>query len=373
MRSRPHLAWIAGLLGLVGAMATRVAAAPRVERPVLNVVGACPGAEMVGRAIESLIPGQVLSSADGPARIDLLDQGDSYRVTVTAGGAARERVYRDLAHDCEQRARFAGVFIVLTLMPPEVLVEAAKPAVPASSAAPAASFATDGRSAGAAVAGPAGEVAAVGPPPALNRPEPAPAVRAGAPTSPRAESPATEQPQAGGAFAPLVRIDLGALSELSPAVSSAPSALGWGGAVRCGVGGRRAAGVIGVAWLPRADFTIAGVSGREDRLPIDVSVRLGPGRGRSEVAGELGVVGELLFIEGLNTVHPGHETRFGLGGRAGGTWRLGAGRLAPVIGLHAIWYPKPFDLETTPAGALGKTASLWLGATIGGSLFAAGR
>ena len=45
---------------------------------------------------------------------------------LTVSNTQRVRVYRDVARDCEQRARFAAVFVVLTLMPPELLIETPK-------------------------------------------------------------------------------------------------------------------------------------------------------------------------------------------------------------------------------------------------------
>jgi hypothetical protein len=350
-------------LGLVGTAAVAVrplAAAPRVEKPALNAMGVCPGVEAVGGAIETLIPGHALTSSDGPARIDVQDQGDSYRVIVTAASGAHERVYRDVARDCGQRARFAAVFIVLTLMPPELLLEPAKTspvgaAVPATGPPPS----VLGEAAKRTVVGPS-EVPTV---PTVPAPPP--------PATIVLEERKTAQPAA-PATPLVVRIDLSAVSEWGPDIQSAPSTWGWGGALRTAVGKRSVAAVVGVAWLPREDFSIDGVRGREGRVPLDASLRLGQGRGRSQLTGELGLVGQLLFVEGLNTASPRHETRLDLGPRLAGAWRLGAGRFAPVLGLHAVWFPRPFTLETTPLGSLGKTASLELGLSLGVAWFAAG-
>jgi hypothetical protein len=49
------------------------------------------------------------------------------------------------------------------------------------------------------------------------------------------------------------------------------------------------------------------------------------------------------------------------------TVRLGRprARIAPVAGVHAIAFPRPYDIATTPQGVLGRTPTLWIGATLG--------
>src|SRR5579871_6666226 len=99
----------------------------RAEPPAsLAVNGVCPNPEALWAAISSLVPGKELDRL-GAAKVEVSDLGDTYRVAVSAKGIDRLRVYRDLGHDCDHRARFAAVFIVLTLMPPDVLIEKAPP------------------------------------------------------------------------------------------------------------------------------------------------------------------------------------------------------------------------------------------------------
>ena len=74
----------------------------------------------------SLVPSGALESLPRTAAVDVADAGDTYRVRLTVSNTQRVRVYRDVARDCEQRARFAAVFVVLTLMPPELLIETPK-------------------------------------------------------------------------------------------------------------------------------------------------------------------------------------------------------------------------------------------------------
>ena len=61
----------------------------------------------------------------------LVEEGDSYTVSVTKADATRMTTgYTDVARDCDTRARFAAVFVVLTVFPPELDLELHKPAPP---------------------------------------------------------------------------------------------------------------------------------------------------------------------------------------------------------------------------------------------------
>ena len=103
------------------------AAPPALAEPppvAITVNGVCPNAEAIWAAVASIVPAKDLDRFAAAAKVDVSDLGDSYRVSVNAKGIDRLRVYRDLAHDCDHRARFAAVFVVLTLMPPDVLFDA---------------------------------------------------------------------------------------------------------------------------------------------------------------------------------------------------------------------------------------------------------
>src|SRR5262245_46557131 len=100
--------------------------------PSIATSGACPEGAAVTAAIGALLPQGGLDSLPRSASAEVSDLGETYRATVRLEGRTWVRVYRDLARNCEQRARFAAVFIVLTLVPPELLVEstAASPGPP---------------------------------------------------------------------------------------------------------------------------------------------------------------------------------------------------------------------------------------------------
>jgi hypothetical protein len=290
---------------------------PAASPPRLVASGACPSSETVWSAITMLVPKRAIDALPSSAAIEVSDLGDDYRVTVTKNGAPRERTYRDTARDCEQRARFAAVFIVLTLMPPELLAE-----LPASPAPP--------------------------PPPAVV------AAPAAPPSSP---APAPR----------LVRLELGAFWDVAPPVLSAPSMTGPGGELRVAIGRGRFAGVAGLGAQARASFTVDALEAREERVSFDVGVRGTRALGGLDLAGELSLAGAVFRAQGINTAAPQQQTRLDVGARAGLVLRLGSprARIAPIVGAHATFFPKPYDIATTPQGILAETPSLWLGATVG--------
>src|SRR5450432_780774 len=288
-------------------------AASAVSPPPLRAVGSCPSSEGVWASIATLVPGGALEALPGAATIDLVDLGDNYRVTVTKGDDARERIYRDAARDCGQRARFAAVFIVLTLMPPELMV-----------------------------------TPPVKPPPAVSAPV--------APAAPPAWAPL-----------PRFRFELGAFWDAAPAVFAAPSMASPGGELRLALGRRLLRVVVGVGAQTRARFTLGGLEAREERASLDVGLRAARAFSRLELGGEASVVSAVFRAQGTNTAGPERQTRLDLGGRAGLVLRFGAPRtrFAPFVGVHATFFPSPYDIAARPQGVLGHTPSLWLGATVG--------
>ena len=314
--------------GVVFAIAGLAATAARAQPPgtrlnaaagaaaaaaVISVDGTCPDERAVDGAITALIPRGVGALPESAA-VSVEDLGETYRVDVTSEGVARARLFRDAARDCEQRARFAAVFIVLTLLPPELALPVQPPPMPPP------------------------------PPPVVVITPPAP------PPAPRR-----------------LRLEAGVLGEAAPAVAASASMLALGGELRAAYRLGRVAATIGVGVEPRISFSIAGLDGRELRVPIDVGLRIQRTAGAVEIAGELSVVAAPFRAEGLDTAKPTSGTRLDLGGRAGGVLRFAGPltRLAPFVGLHAVLFPGPYEISATPAGGLGTTPVLWLGATAG--------
>ncbi len=284
--------------------------------PEISSTGSCPSADAIWTAMSSLVPSGALESLPRAAAVDVADSGESYRVRLTVSNTQRVRVYRDVARDCEQRARFAAVFVVLTLMPPELLIET--PKLPAAEPGPE-------------------------PPPEPLRP----IVVEAAPRR--------------------LRFELAALGDAAPAVLSAPEMTGAGGELRAAIGAGQLAALFAVGLQPRTDFTVGGLRAREQRIPIDAGIRWRQAQRWVEIDGEASLVAALFRAQGLSPVVAKEATRVDLGLRAGIVLRVGArdARVAPIAGLHAVYFPRPYDLALLPAGVVGRTPSLRLGATAG--------
>jgi len=276
--------------------------------PLISASGACPSLETISAAVTALIPNGGLDALPRSAAVEVSDLGDSYRVKVVAEGVDRVRIFRDVGHDCQQRARFAAVFIVLTLLPPELVIDVQPPESP---------------------------------------PQPVPA-------------PPEPPPRPG-------RLEIGALVDLAPAVFDAPQIVALGGELRAARRFGWLAGVVGVGVEPRSSFTKDGLQGRQWRIPLDLGLRGWRPLGPCELDGEAAIAGAIFHAEGLNTLVPQQGTRLDLGARVGVAVRLGrpSSRAVPFVGLHALVFPRPYEIATTPLGTLGSMPALWLGATFG--------
>ncbi len=287
-----------------------VAAPPVVAAaPPIWTSGTCPGLEMISAAVTALIPHGGLDSLPRSAAVEVADLGDSYRVNVVAEGVPRVRIFRDVGHDCVQRARFAAVFIVLTLLPPELVIDV--------------------------------------------QPEAAP--------EPRRAAPAPEPPPRP------FRLDVGAVLDVAPAVWGAPQMVAPGGELRIARRFGGLAGVLGAGLEPRASFSQGGLLGRETRVPLDLGLRAWRPLGPWELDGEAAIAAAIFHAEGLNTLMPQQGTRLDLGARVGVALRFGspAARAVPFVGLAALLFPRRYEIATTPQGALGSTPALWIGVALG--------
>jgi len=292
---------------------------PPVISPAISVEGSCPSLAMITAAVAALIPHGGVDLLPRSGKVEVADLGDRYRVGVLAPGVPRARVFQDDNRDCELRARFTAVFVVLTLLPPGSILDLQPKVLP--------------------------------PPPAPASPAPAP-IAAAEPTRRR------------------FRLELGAIVDAAPAVFEAPRMVGPGGELRVVRRLGRVAGVLAVALEPRVGFTIAGLSGRQTRVPLDLGVRLDRRAGPFAFGGEIGLAAAIFHADGLNTAMPQAGTRLDLGGRAGILLRCDrwSARAAPFVGLHALLFPWPYEIAIAPAGTLGSTPVLWLGATLGVSM-----
>ncbi|HEX2674896.1 MAG TPA: hypothetical protein VHM25_28665, partial [Polyangiaceae bacterium] len=241
----------------------------------------------------NLIPPERHSLLARGVRVELQDLGDSYRVAVWKDGASVNKNYSDPARDCDGRARFAAVFTVLTLMPPELGAEP--------------------------VAEPEPKPEPKQPPPAL---EPA-----------AVEQPASAHMQA---LPPFVHLELSALVVYAPAILEAPGMHSFGGELRIALGRGALSGTLSVGYLPRASFELNGVHGELSRVPMSVGARY---RGDFEawsLSADFGLllVAERVRANNLLTTTPESAANFGL--RAGVQLARQFGpHFAPFLGAFA--------------------------------------
>ena len=318
---------VAALLACAGlGLPARAAAADDGAAALISVDGSCPDEPAIDGAITALIPRGVAALPE-TARVAVVDLGETYRVAVKAEGTARARLFRDPGRDCEQRARFAAVFIVLTLLPPELAIRPPPPAPPP-------------------------------PPPPSPELRPAPPVPAPVPVV--APGPAPRR----------WRLEVTALLDGAPPAAASTAMLATGGEVRAARTLGPVALALGIGVEPRTSFSVGGLDGRATRLPMDLSLRLPRALGGVELAGEVGLAVAPVHAEGLGTAQPASGTRLDVGARAGLALRFArpGARLAPFLGLHVVLFPWPYELTVKPAGGLGTTPVLWLGARAGLSI-----
>jgi hypothetical protein len=306
----------AAALGALGhaARAGEAPTTPAVPFEATSAIGgpsACPRPDAVWGELLTLVPRERLEARLGalargktPA-VEIVDLGVPYR--IIAAGQVRE--YRDESRDCAYRARIAAVFVALAIDPAQL----ATPPPP--------------------------------PPPAPPPPAPAPPV---------------EPPPRGA------RLDLGgtALAGLGPDDRTGQL----GAELRWGATGRRFGPEAGVMALVPADNTVGGVRLRQWRLPVDAGVRaqiVGP---RVERYGELGVSLALLSERALDLASPKSQTALEVGLRVAVGLHAAHARLGPFAALGAVLVPVPPAVFALPAGTVGHTPLLWVGATAGVSL-----
>ena len=283
----------------------------------------CPEPTAVEREVRRLIPSDRQSVLDAGVRIELQDLGESYRVTVSKDRATVKKSYADAARDCDGRARFAAVFAVLTIMPPELE-------------------------------------------PSDNTPEPEPPPPPPAPTpiaiEPVAMAPAPPLP-------PLARVDLAGLFVAAPALGQAPKLDGFGGELGVGLGRGAFAGKLSLGYVARSRYELEGVVGDVATLPASAGVQLRSELGPLTLAGELGLLALLERARSTNLARSTGATSLDLGARAGLSlaWPWGR-RFAPFVGVFTWLLPAPRELSAAPQGVIGNLPYWWVGGAAGVSL-----
>jgi hypothetical protein len=283
--------------------------------------GVCPDPAAVEREILNLVPVERRDLLRNDVRVDIDDLGDLYRVTVSKNETSVKKSYSDKARDCEGRARFAAVFAVLTVMPPDLDLE------PPEAPAP--------------------------PPP------PPPKVTVAPPPPPLPPPP----------FVPVARLEASGLVSYAPAILKAPELANFGGELRVGLGRGWLSGTLAVAYNARSTFELARVRGEVSRLPGTIGVRMASEVGSFRLAADLGVLAVLERVRAVSLSLSRSSNTIELGARLGFQIEHPVGaRLAPFLGVYALLVPGPAELVSLPKGVLGNLPYLWIGGAAGLSL-----
>lgn len=277
----------------------------------------CPDPKTVQQAVLNLIPPERHGLLEA-VRVELEDLGDSYRVTVWKEGASVKKSYSDPARECDGRARFAAVFAVLTLMPPELGAEPVVEPPPAPA------------------------------PPPAPRPPPAPV------------------PTHTAALAPLAHLELSALYGYAPAILEAPSLHSFGAELRLALGRGALAGTLAVAYTSNAAFDLNGVQGELTRLPFSVGARLRSDFEPWSLAADLGLLVVAQRVRATNLLSEHTQSSADVGVRAGvQVARQFGPHFAPFVGAFIWLTPVPSEISALPQGVIGNLPYLWLGGAAG--------
>jgi hypothetical protein len=312
-KARPALCFSAALLSLWPAPC-------QGQKPqiALEVTGQCPARVALERLILGFVP-QDHVFVDTP-RIEVRDGGESYDVTVTSGERVDRRSYDDAERRCDERARFAAVFAVLTLLPPELWPEN--------------------------VGSPAPE------------PPPAPAPAAGPSAPPTTVVAVRRTPRR----ARLVRVELGGFVAASPRVIEQPAIVLAGAELRTVIGPGAWRGSLALDVAPETDFSTNGVMGSLSRF----SGRAGLRHELGLPYAELSALALLERVRGQGFYRDEQSAALDWGARAeaGLLWPPAAG-FGAVLGLHVTLVPWSRGLTAEPRGEVSQLPRLWLGATLG--------
>jgi hypothetical protein len=297
-------------------------AEPReTPKPPLQVVGSCPTADAVERALAPLLKRELSFSSEALARV--VDHGNRFAVSVKG----QTGQYLDAERDCAERARVSAVFIALTLNPPEIQSSDAHSQAVASL-------------------------------PEGPSPSPPRAAAALAPVE-------TAIPRTHGAW---TLLELGARFDGALNVG-APSTLAAGVELRGSLGSGRIGGVLGAAVLAPVIWELSGVLVREQRFPCHLALRLRWASAPPELSLDLGVSATTFVVRAPELGGESLATRLDLGPRAALTTQFEpVGGVSPYLGAQLEYFPRSYRLYADPAGQVGSTPHVWVGMNLGVSL-----
>jgi len=312
--------FLVGAVSLLALVSARALAAGD-QRSLAQVIHGqaadqCPTPLAVANEVWQLTPADRREVFERLSDVVIEDLGTSYRVVITTHEGTTERSYAGADRDCARRARFAAVFIVITLMPPDA------PTTPA-------------------------------PPPEVVVPErPLPPVPP--PPAPRPS---------------VVRLELMAIAQQGLALGRAGGVLGVGGRLQTLLGSGAFAPSFGLGYTPPVRFEVGPLRGKISRATAALGVRARDGLGMWELGAEADAVLVLARVVGTNLARPATDSGMELGTElsASAAWRTSK-MLQPFVVLELQWIPMPHSLVAIPRGDAGALPSLWLGASVGMAL-----
>lgn len=253
------------------------------------------------------------------------DQGESFRVSITTEGSNAERTYADPARSCERRARFAAVFAIVTLMPPDLEAEAD--------------------------------------PNQSETPPPAAPPRAPLHSLP----PPQAAPPAGSANGapPWIRIALAAAAEQALDSDAHLALRGFGAELFGAVGRARLTPAFSLAFAPTRELTLPDTQCELTRAEVTVGARLRTPLGPIGFDVDAGLALAWSRLRGAELAHPAVGTAIDWGLRVRGNATLKDARVSPLLGIETALFPFSSEVSGAPRGELGRLPLLWLGVTLG--------
>ena len=318
MTTPRKLAFVCAIAGIALVSPSASGAEP-LSPSLVRGSGSCPDPSSVNRALSELISDEGRRALPRQAQVTVDDRGVAFAVSVTAEGKNASRSYADEARDCERRVRFAAVFAVTTLLPPELALAAEPPPVEA----------------------PRKRVAK--PPPR---------------SAPQRRS-AVDPP-------PFARLELGAFGEVGVHLAEPSHVTNWGGELRAVLGRGRYAGTLGVAYAPLGKLSAAEIEVELMRVGASAGARAVLIDRPLALALDVALTGTLARFQATELYSPAHESAFELAFRAGVVAALSRARgVQPFAGVHTAYSPAPREITVAPQGVVAHTPLLWTGATLG--------
>jgi len=300
----------------------------------VSSVGSCPDAGQVWREIARLVGEEHLHIFEPPARIDVENLGDEYRVDVSGAARTGSRAFVDRSRTCEHRARFSAVFAVLTLMPPELELNAVG----------AASSEED----------------------AEDEQHDHDATRETPSSQPRSASP--KPVDRGSSAASAAQAELGATVRYWPGVSEVPTLVSYGIELRGAFGPWPVTPFAFASLVAKREIRLGSIEASLSRSTFGLGGRWNTRLGAIHVAIDAAGIAELQSVRGKNLVDATSDRGWVLGGRGEASVSSSAWPFGPFLGLNASFFPEPSNLVATPAGSLGSTAYFEIGLILGANL-----